>query len=697
MRETYFGLGATPSPFPIPPWLQTMINKVSNEAEAHVVKFAWAVERYRQLAQAAVKQNPTQANIDWAKLMETYGSMSTHPDDPFWKQTDRKKHHDTFVDFGERNFAQFTSFAHTDWNPLHAIAKIPVLGPVFKAATTPFTMIANLAQGERIDHALLGAMKEQLGGIKSLAPYAATIVSFVPGIGTGVAAAIAAGAALAEGKPIDQALEEGIKGAIPGGALAAAGFDLAKKVASGANVAKAALETARATLPPEAQKAFDIGLAVTSGKSLQNSLMSAVTSLAPAETKQLLDVGAQAVQTVPGLADLAKSLPSDVARQGAQMAAGALAHQGVNEAQIRALRTKLTGEALNGFDAVTQAQSQHFPWLAGVSDPLAGVTQAVATHAAAPPTPKPHELPKAPAPTPKPHEPPAPHRVPAATPKPHEPPAPTRALATTAAPTSAVPAPATTTTPVATPSQVTDRPYPPYPPMSGAVHGLGYAPYPHALGEPSSTEVRSPTSTSTEVRSPTSTSTEVRSPTSTSTEAYTQGNFTATVTGGAGAGANTTVHIHAPPLNRANTSQSKGPRINAQENTAVHAPRSGVAPAQENKNVNAPRGALGYAPYPSFLGVPPPHPHPHVAHGYHPTHHGGRATYAPATVVIETPAGGTCRQWSEPIEMDQAMIWAARSAVNGSRGSPRMVQGPDGTNYLFAIENGVLTARACIS
>ena len=76
---------------------------------------------------------------------------------------------------------------------------------------------------------------------------------------------------------------------------------------------------------------------------------------------------------------------------------------------------------------------------------------------------------------------------------------------------------------------------------------------------PTSTEVRSPTSTevrsptSTEVRSPTSTSTEVRSPTSTSTEAYTADNFTATVTGGAGAGANTTVNIYvAPPTPKNN-------------------------------------------------------------------------------------------------------------------------------------------------
>ena len=55
---------------------------------------------------------------------------------------------------------------------------------------------------------------------------------------------------------------------------------------------------------------------------------------------------------------------------------------------------------------------------------------------------------------------------------------------------------------------------------------------------------RSPTSTS-DVRSPTSTSTEVRSPTSTSTDAYTSGNVT--VTGGAGAGATTSVKIYPSP------------------------------------------------------------------------------------------------------------------------------------------------------
>ena len=78
-------------------------------------------------------------------------------------------------------------------------------------------------------------------------------------------------------------------------------------------------------------------------------------------------------------------------------------------------------------------------------------------------------------------------------------------------------------------------------PAAKAPGTKGNGPTSSDVRSPTSSEVRSPTSS--EVRSPTSTSTEVRSPTSTSTEAYTADNFTATVTGGAGAGA-TSVNIY---------------------------------------------------------------------------------------------------------------------------------------------------------
>lgn len=299
----------------------------------------------------------------------------------------------------------------------NAVGKIPVIGPVLKAQAAPFTALANLAQGERIDHALLGAMKDQLAAAKAIAPYAATIVSFVPGIGTGVAAAIAAGAALAEGKPIDQALEDAVKASIPGGALAASGFELAKKVASGENVGKAALESARTALPPEAQKAFDIGLAVVSGKSIQNTLIAAVASLAPGELQQVLDVGAKAIKSTPGLAALASSLSNDIAKQGLQLAAGALAHAGVNEAQIRAMQAKLTGDTLAGFNSALKSQVAHFPWLSS----LAGSAPAPQTAATPPPLVIDASKLAARAMTPAPVVAPTPHEPTKAAPAPHEP------------------------------------------------------------------------------------------------------------------------------------------------------------------------------------------------------------------------------------------------------------------------------------
>jgi hypothetical protein len=499
-----------------------------------------------------------------------------------------------------------------------AISKIPVLGPVLKAATAPLSMVVSLSHGERIDHALLDAAKSQLGGIKAIAPYAAAVVSFIPGIGTGVAAALAAGAALAEGKPIDQALEDAVKAAIPGGALAVSGFELAKKVASGQNVGKAVLEAARDQLPKEAQQAFDVGLAVVSGKQLQSAITSAIVNLAPGEVKQILDVGAKAVQSVPGLATLAKSLPTDTARQGLQLASGALAHAGVNEAQLRAMRSKLTGDVLKGFDTALHSQATHFPWINNV------VAQT--------PTPIVQEAPtqdqldlleiskltpeqqkqlveykkaqddlqalsrltsaqqkqlvdyanakNAPAPTPKPHEPPAKPAAakPVAAPKPHELPA----KKSPAAPATAAAA------------------------VAPATGGLVYGPYPS--GAPSG---------------------------------------------------------------------------------AVH-------------------GVLaGYGAYPSVLSAPPPHPHP--PHGPHGGHGGGARPIqdgrtwgwrgpwwgVPFIPDASTSTLEVCRVWGSPVALPPAMERAARAALGASRGNPTAVRGPDGALYLFAFENGQLSARPC--
>lgn len=154
---------------------------------------------------------------------------------------------------------------------------------VSKAATvmTPISLVSHLLHGERIDHALLGELKGKLAVAKELAPYAETVASMVPGLGSGVAGAIAASAALAEGHSITDAMVEAVKKAVPGGAATAFAFDLGAKLARGGNLVKSTLESARNELPEKARAAFDAAVAVVHGQNLQKVLTSGISSLVP--------------------------------------------------------------------------------------------------------------------------------------------------------------------------------------------------------------------------------------------------------------------------------------------------------------------------------------------------------------------------------------------------------------------------------
>lgn len=290
----------------------------------------------------------------------------------------------------------------------HAISKIPVVGDVVKitgeVVSGPFKLVEHIASGERLDHAFVDSLKDQVKIVKDVAPYAQTIVSLVPGVGTGIGAAIGAGAALAEGKSIDEAAKAAIKGMIPGGAIAAAAFDTALKAASGENIGKAALESSRNIIPPgPAQKAFDIGVAVATGEKLQNAVAKGITSLAPDALNAVIGAGQNAIASTPGLSNVVQGLNAEATR-GAQLAAGLLSHSGMNEKAIAAFRNKLTAAAKQGFDKALDAQAQHLPWLANVTGtpaqnlaPHAPEPKA-APHAPEPPKTAPHapEPPKAP-------------------------------------------------------------------------------------------------------------------------------------------------------------------------------------------------------------------------------------------------------------------------------------------------------------
>jgi len=137
-----------------------------------------------------------------------------------------------------------------------ALKKVPVVGSplaaVYGVAVAPAALAESIAKGQRIDKALVANFKDQVADIKTIAPYAAQVVTFVPGVGQGVGAAMAAATALANGQPLSSAVLSGIKGAIPGGQLAQSAFGAVQAVAQGKSLDQVALSS----LPlPDAQKA----------------------------------------------------------------------------------------------------------------------------------------------------------------------------------------------------------------------------------------------------------------------------------------------------------------------------------------------------------------------------------------------------------------------------------------------------------
>ncbi len=196
---------------------------------------------------------------------------------------------------------------------LHQVSKVPVLGKVAVAAhtlaTLPTRATLQLIQGKRIDRIAVDQFKTALSSAKTIAPYAQTVISFVPGIGQGISAGLGGALALAQGQSINEAMLEAVKGAIPGGPAAQAAFAVAsgalegkpidqialnalpiseeakkalivglgaaKGLASGQNVSHVAIDAALHQLPEQVQKAVQIGVAVGHAKNLQGAVHSA--------------------------------------------------------------------------------------------------------------------------------------------------------------------------------------------------------------------------------------------------------------------------------------------------------------------------------------------------------------------------------------------------------------------------------------
>ncbi len=267
------------------------------------------------------------------------------------------------------------------------VGKIPIVGSPLHGAlmlsiSGPFTLIDNIASGARIDKALMAEYTDKISCIREVAPYAQLVVGAIPGLGSGVSAALAFSVSLASGMPIDKALIDACAAAVPGGALAKVVLNFTQQVVSGENVLKAtantalaqlpkaaregldlvqramqgenipnlALEKARALLPKEVQAAFDVGIAIGQGKNLQKVIVSKIASLAPADITKFATEGLAVIQTTPVFAAAYKMAKNANEQRGFQVGTAVLGFSGVNTKSIEQFRAKLDVQARIGFD-----------------------------------------------------------------------------------------------------------------------------------------------------------------------------------------------------------------------------------------------------------------------------------------------------------------------------------------------------------
>lgn len=202
--------------------------------------------------------------------------------------------------------------------------KVPVVGKplnaVVGASIEPLKVATAVASGRRIDKAVVDSFRRSVAQAKTLAPYAQLVVSAVPGIGTGLSAAMAGGLALAEGRSINDATVAAARAAVPGGPMATAAFDAAVAVGSGKGIDEAATEAAVAAAAPDPasrgrlKAALSVAGGVAQGKPLDKVAISAATHALDGEAQDRVAAAVGHAAQEAAYSELTKSLPSTVSR-----------------------------------------------------------------------------------------------------------------------------------------------------------------------------------------------------------------------------------------------------------------------------------------------------------------------------------------------------------------------------------------------
>ncbi len=277
-----------------------------------------------------------------------------------------------------------TRVVNTAKQAVRTVAKIPgvkQIASVYKAGfnlvTLPQQAALRILSGQRIDKAGLATLQSAVKSARTVAPYVQTVMSLVPGVGTGISAGLGGALALAQGQPISEALLAAVRSAVPGGPAAQAAFAvasgalqgkpidqiainalpldpsakqaitrglaLAKDVAAGKNVAAGVLDTALNAVPPQYRTAIQTGVAMGRARSLQGLATSAVHSAA-----NLAGTHAAGIAAAQQIARGARSPQLLAAVQRATTARNALTHV-VQQANRGHTQAASIVHALNAF------------------------------------------------------------------------------------------------------------------------------------------------------------------------------------------------------------------------------------------------------------------------------------------------------------------------------------------------------------
>jgi hypothetical protein len=238
------------------------------------------------------------------------------------------------------------------------VGNIPIIGKalsgVLNLAAAPFKAIDAICSGVPLDKVALGFFKDQVTAFRDIAPLAQSIVSLIPGIGTGVAAAIGGALAcaqvLVDGRPIDQALLDAVKGAVPGGAIAGAVFSVAEAACSGQPPEQIALAAAGGVagalgggavakqITDIARAGAKVGRAATSGGDVLGAALSAAQTAA----------GAVGPVNLPGALGSVQKTVEGAVRQGESIVKGV-------EGQVRGAVGQVQGAVDKAMGQVTGA------------------------------------------------------------------------------------------------------------------------------------------------------------------------------------------------------------------------------------------------------------------------------------------------------------------------------------------------------